>query len=130
MGEWKELSPPGRGQLLADAFLCVQGQPVDSLEQSRRRLARREQQWEGGFLGGNESLGPLTPSIPHTASHSPTCPLGLFPNTSSQLTRAIGIVQVSPNMAGESVFPVFISLEGSNKAICTGKPKHLRKMAF
>ena len=99
-------------------------------QQSRRRLAQREEQWEGGFLGENESLGPLTPSTPHTASRSPTCPLGLFPNTSSQLTLAFGIVQVSPNMAGESVFPMFISLEVSNKAICTWKPKHLRKVAF
>ena len=40
-------------------------------------------------------------NLPQVYPCSPTCPLGLLPNTSSQLTLAFGIVQVSPNMAGD-----------------------------
>lgn len=116
----------------AVAGRCI---PVCSGTACRLPGAEQETGTEGTAVGRRIPGGKWIPwpsdSIhpPHSLP-LPNLPLGLFPNTSSQLTLAVGIVQVSPNRAGESVFPMFISLEGSNKAICTGKPKHLRKMAF
>lgn len=61
-------------------------------------LVQREQQWEGGFLGGRGTPCPSDSIHPPHSLPFPDLPPS-FPNTAIQLALANGLVQISPNMA-------------------------------